>query len=330
MSDIPARTKGRFGALFCLLAALAMCAPTASIAQKNPRIGVTLAGSAPSRYGEALAVGLAEHGWVHGKNITIEYHYAEGRTDRYAAFMQRLAKSRVDLIVAGGGTLAAEAALRVTKTIPVVTPAVSDPVGVRLVQSLARPGGNLTGLSIISAEFSGKRLELLREAFPKVRRIAALRDTAIKDDQQQATERAAKSLGIELHVLPVSTTDDFAAAFDKATRLRAEGLLVFTSAFLATHRSKLVQLVRDHKLIGIYDTREYVEAGGLISYGVDVADSYRAAARYVDRILKGANPADLPIEQPRKFELLVNLQAAKALGLEFPRSIVMRADQIID
>ena len=322
--------KGRASALFCFLVALAVVAAAPVHAQKQPRIGVTLAGSPPDRFAEAFRRGLAEHGWVEGKNVSVEYRYAGGRPERYRSFMHEFAQSRVDVIVAGGGPLAQEAAIGVTKTIPIVAPVMADPVAQGFVPNLARPGGHLTGLSLMVADTSGKRLELLREAFPKMRRIAALLDPANDFGQSNATKAAAKVLGFELRIETASRPEEFERAFDDATKAGAQGVVIFSSAMLNASGKQLTELAERKRLPAIYANREYVEAGGLLSYGVDVAEMYRVSAKYVDRILKGARPGDLPIEQPTKFELFVNLRAAKALGIKLPRAMVARADQILE
>lgn len=188
----------------------------------------------------------------------------------------------------------------------------------------------MTGTSLMVAETSAKRLELLKEAFPKVTRVTALLDASIDFGQRKATEAAAQALGITLQTVAVRRVEDFEGAFDEANKAGTEAILVFTSAFLNVHRRRLIDLVERNRLVAVYDNREYVEAGGLLSYGADVAELYRIAAKYVDRILRGAKPADLPIEQPTKFELLVNLRAARSLGVDLPRAIVIRADQVLE
>jgi putative ABC transport system substrate-binding protein len=326
-----ATQKGRASALFCfLLGGLFIAAAPIAEAQKQAKIGVTLAASSTSRFAESFRRGLAEHGWVEGKNIVVDYRYAGGRADRYAEFMQDFVKARVDVIVAGGGTVAAQAAKKATKTIPIVMPVAGDPVGAGLVSSLARPGGNITGISLMISDTSAKRVELLKEAFPKVTRVAVLVDPSVDLGQSKATDAAAESLGFRLQRFAIHRPQDIERAFEEASKERAEAIIVFTSAFLNTQRRRIVELVERHRLAAVYDNREYVEAGGLLSYGTDVAELYRTAAKYVDKILRGAKPGDLPIEQPTKFELLVNARAARTLGVELPRAIVIRADQVID
>lgn len=321
--------KGRCGALFCFIAAFAALAAAPVHAQKQPKIGVTLAGSPPDRFAEAFRRGLAEHGWVQGKNLSVEYRYAGGRPERYRTFMQEFAQSGVDVIVAGGGPLAQEAALGVTRKIPIVAPVMADPVAQGFVPNLGRPGGQLTGLSLMVADASGKRVELLREAFPKMRRIAALLDPANDFGQSSATKEAAKMFGFELRISTAGRPEEFERAFDDAAKAGAQGLVIFSSAMLNAHAKQLAELAERKRLPAIYANREFVVAGGLLSYGVDAAEMYRTSAKYVDRILKGAKPGDLPIEQPTKFELLVNMRAARALNMELPRTIVIRADQVL-
>lgn len=329
---MPTTAKGRFGALFYFLASLALvsAAPPA-VAQKQPRIGVTLAGAPPDRFAEKFAIGMAEHDWVNGKNIVIEYRYAAGRPERYAAFMDEFVKLRVDVIVSGGGTPAARAALRASPSIPVVVPLMADPIGAGLVKSLARPGGQLTGISIMISETSGKRVEVLREAFPKLQHIAVLLDPTTDYGQVAATEAAARVHGFKVVIVTARRTEELEKAFQDAVKAGAEAMIVLTSGMLNANRRRIVELVERSRMLAVYENRLYVEeAGGLLSYGTDVADLYRISAKYVDRILRGAKPGDLPVEQPTKFELLINMRAARALGVELPRAIVIRADQIIE
>jgi putative ABC transport system substrate-binding protein len=290
-----------------------VAAPT--LAEKPPRIGVTLAGSPPDRFAEAFQRGMAEHGWIEGKNLAVEYRYAAGRAERYQSFMQEFAQSRVDVIVAGGGPLAQQAAVRATGTIPIIAPVMADPVAAGLVTNLARPGGQLTGLSLMIADTSGKRVELLREAFPRMRRFAALLDPANDFGQSQATDEAAKVFGFELRLVIARRPQELAQAFDQATQAGAQGMVGLSSAMLNANRKRLIELAERSRLPAMYPNREYVEAGGLISYGVDISDMYRSSAKYVDRILRGAKPGEMPVEQPTKFELLVNARTARTLGV---------------
>lgn len=323
----PTERKGRLGALFFLLAFVCALAHAETLPK---RIGVTLAGSPPDRFAESLRQGLGEYGWVEGKNLVIEYRYAGGRPDRYRAFIEEFARGGVDVIVSGGGTGAARAALRGSAHIPIVVPIMADPMASGLVENLARPGGRLTGLSLMIADTSGKRAEILRELFPKVRRVAALIDPANDVGQKAATQAASDVFGFDLRIFSAHHPDQLDTAFDQATKDRSEVIIVLSSGMFNANRRRIVALARRHDLPAIYPNREFVEAGGLVSYGVDLSHMYWSAAKYVDKILRGAKPGELPIEQPVKFELLVNARTARDLGLTIPRSISLRADQTIE
>jgi putative ABC transport system substrate-binding protein len=235
---------------------------------------------------------------------------------------------KVDLIVTTGGT-ATNAAKQATKTIPIVFMQVGYPDQQGFVESLARPGGNITGLSNIAEELSGKRLELLKETFPKLSRVAVLWDLSTGTHSLNATEETARLLAVQLQTLEVREVKDFDVAFRAATKGRAEALTVLSSGIFHTHRRTLVELAAKNRLPAVYDHRNYVEAGGLISYGPDVPEMFRRAAVYVDKILKGTKPADLPVEQPMKFELVINLKTAKLIGLTIPPNVLARADKVI-
>ncbi|MGH8692595.1 MAG: ABC transporter substrate-binding protein [Burkholderiales bacterium] len=303
-------------------------------ARTLPRIGVVVAGSAPNPYTDALRRGLAEHGWAEGRNILIEYRYAQGRNERYPAIFAELVRLKVDVIVAGGGTAGARAAKQATSTIPIVTPLVGDPVASGLVSSLARPGGNVTGQSQVDTQIIAKRLELLKAILPKAERVAMLRDSTVESRSVQivvdASEAAARSLGLRLQVLSVSRADEFDSAFAAAKASGAEGLVVPASAFFNYNRRLLIDLAERHRLPAVFENREFPETGGLMSYGVNVVEMYRNVAKYVDKILKGAKPTDLPVEQPTAFELVINLRTAKALQLSIPQTVLVRADRIIE
>ncbi len=319
------------GALGILLAPLAAGAqPPAKI----PRVGLLRFGS-PSDSGirfteEPFRQGLRELGYVEGQNIAIEYRHSEGREHRLPELAADLVRLKVDVIVATGG-LAASAVRNATKTIPIVMAGVSDPIGSGLVASLARPGGNITGLSILAPELSGKRLELLKQVVPRVSRVAVLAYPANPafPAQLRETQVAARTLGLRLQILEVRSPDDLDRAFGAAKKERAGALNILPSAFHVFHRKKLVDLAAETRLPAMYDNREWAEAGGLMAYGPNFSDLYRRAAGYVDKILKGAKPADLPVEQPTKFELVINLKTAKALGLTIPPSLMLRADEVI-
>ena len=310
-----------------------LAAPLAGEAQpagKVPRIGVMASGSAASPdFADALRRGLSELGWVEGENILIEWRYAEGRSERYSALIADLIRLKVDVIVAGGGTAGARAAKDATRTIPIVMPVVGDPVASGLVSSLARPGGNVTGQSMLNTEVSAKLVELLREVLPKIERVAILHESAADTPDLGATQAAARSLGLRLQVLNVGRLEEFHDAFESAKRGGVEALIVLASPVFNTYRRRLIGLAAQNRLIAVYEHRAFPDAGGLMSYGPNLVDMNRTAAKYVDKILKGAKPADLPVEQPTKFEFVVNLKTAKALGLTIPPAVLARADEVI-
>jgi putative ABC transport system substrate-binding protein len=279
---------------------------------------------------EAFRQGLRELGYVEGRNYIIEYRSADGRRERFPDLATELVRLKVDVIVTRG-TPAVMAAKNATGAIPVVMAASGDPVLSGVVASLARPGGNVTGLSAIVVEVSGKRLELLREVVPGVSRIAVLFNMSNPTDalQWKETENAASSLRVQLQLLDVRKPGDFATAFDAAIKQRAGALFVGVDALTWANRRPIVDLAAKNRLPAIYAAREFVDAGGLISYGVSYPHLYHRAATYVDKILRGAKPADLPVEQPTKFELVINLKTAKALGLTIPPSLLGRADEVI-
>ena len=280
---------------------------------------------------EAFRQGLRELGWVEGQNIVIDYRFAEGRFDRLPDLAAELVRLKVDLIVAAPAP-AAVAAKNATATIPIVMISVSDPVGTGLIASLARPGGNVTGLSFsVGLELFGKQLELLKETVPKVRRVAILSNPAnpahallIKD-----VKVAARSLGVQLQLLEARGPDEFDGAFAAMADERVGALLVVADAMFSVHQARLADLAAKNRLPSMHGLRAYVEAGGLIYYGPNFPDQWRRAATFVDRIFKGAKPADLPVQQPTKFELVINLKTAKALGLTIPPSLLLRADEVI-
>jgi putative ABC transport system substrate-binding protein len=267
---------------------------------------------------------------VEGKNIVIESRYAEGKVDRLPALLDELVRLKVDVIVTTGpsGTRAAKEA---SVTIPIVMSADIDPVGSGFVASLARPAGNITGLSSLSPELSGKRLELLREIVPRLARVAVLGTSTVPGNAQalRETELAARAFKVKLQYLDVLDAKDIEAAFRAASKERADGVLVLTGQVLNSHRTQVVDLAVKSRLPAIYNLPEFVEAGGLVSYAANSTDLYRRAAVYVDKILKGAKPADLPVEQPTKFEFIINLKAAKQIGLTIPPNVLVRADKVI-
>jgi putative ABC transport system substrate-binding protein len=310
-----------------------LAAPLVAGAQhpaKLPRIGITTAEPAHGPYTEALTRGLSDLGWVEGQNILVDYRSAEGRPERFPALIAELIHLKVDIIVAGGGTVGARAAKRATSTIPIVMPVVTDPVGAGLVSSLARPSGNVTGLSMLNTEIIAKRVQLLKDVLPRAERLAVLRDPAADPTQAGAVQATARALGLRLHVLSASRPDEFPSAFEAARKDGAEALIVLASSFFNAHRRQLVDLAAQNRLATMYEHREFPDIGGLMSYGPNIVEMYRRAAYFVDKILKGATPGDLPIEQPTKFELIINLKTAKALGLTIPPSLLQRADQVIE
>ena len=303
-------------------------------AKKNALIGILHPGvsavSAPQLDG--FRQGLRELGYGEGKNIAIEYRFAEGKLDRLPDLAAELVRLKVDVIVAAGGTPAILAAKNATSAIPIVFPAVSDPVALGIVASLARPGGNITGLTIRVPEFSGKRLELLKEVVPRARRVAVLGQEANAANAADFKELqpAASAMGLELHHINVRSPNDLEGAFSKMTgTVRATALLLQSATLFFDNRKRIADLATRSRLPAIYDARGLAEAGILMSYGSDRFDMYRRAATYVDKILKGTKPADLPVEQPMKFEFVINLKTAKQIGLTIPPNVLVRADKVI-
>jgi putative tryptophan/tyrosine transport system substrate-binding protein len=317
--------------------AVLLAAPLDTEAQqaaKVPRIGF-LAGNlaAIPHLREAFLQGLRDLGYVEGRNVVIEYRDAEGKLERLPALAVELVALKVDVIVASG-TLAALGAKRATRTLPIVFSPAADPVTSGLVTSLARPGGNVTGLSAFHSELVGKWLEQLKQAVPAVSRVAILWQPGgfgerTEKDILRRAEVAGRELGVRLQFVQARGPADFERAFLDMTRARAGALTVLTSNMFVTERRRLVDLAAKNRLPAMYPWREAVDAGGLMAYGPNLADLYRRAATYVDKIFKGAKPADLPVEQPTKFELVINLKTAKALGLTIPQSLLQRADEII-
>jgi len=280
---------------------------------------------------EAFRQGLRELSYVEGKNIVIEWRSADGKFEGLPALAAELVRLKVAVIVTSGGALTRRAK-EATSTIPIVMTNDPDPVGDGFVASLARPGGNITGLSTFAPEVSGKRLEILREVVPKLSRVAVLGSSTATGYAQtlKEIEPAAKAFKMQLQFIDALHAKDMEAAFRAASEGRAQGVLTLNSAILGSQRAQIVELAIKERLPVMYHQNDFVEAGGLMFYGVNVPDLSRRAASYVDKILKGAKPADLPIERPTKFELVINLKAAKALGLTIPPSVLGRADQVID
>jgi putative tryptophan/tyrosine transport system substrate-binding protein len=282
---------------------------------------------------EAIRVALRELGYVDGQNIAIEYRYADGKPDRFPDLAVELVRLKVDIIVAAGGSVIVQAAKNATKTIPIVMMGGGlDPVEAGLVESLARPGGNVTGLTLLSGELGGKRLELLKEAVPKLARVAVLYDPANLPTVREVKEVLpvpARALGLTLQPWEVRAADGFEKVFAALNKQRPDGLYVPGAPLMAANQKRIAGLALKSQLPSVYGNRGYVDAGGLISYGADVADSDRRVATYVDKILKGAKPGDLPVEQPTKFELVINLKTAKTLGLTLPSDVLRWADEVI-
>jgi putative ABC transport system substrate-binding protein len=303
---------------------------------KVPRIGY-LSGQFPSADSSRLGgfrQALRELGYVEGKNLVIEYRFAEGKLDRLPSLAAELVQLKVDVIVATGSP-STRAAQQATRTIPIVMILVGDPIQAGFITSLANPGGNITGLTQIAPELSGKRLELLKEAFPRISRVAVFVDGALTAQRQvyevlQETQMAAEALGVKLLSVEVrGPNPDLDGAFRTVTGQRAGALLIPPGPVLNLHRKRFVDLAVKNRLPAMYGGSEWPEAGGLMSYGSHYVDLYRRAAPYVDKILKGRNPADLPVEQPTKFELVINLKTAKQIGLTIPQSVLYRADKVI-
>ena len=297
------------------------------------RIGVLEMSPAASNAAnfDALRRGLRERGYVEGQNLVLDYRSADGRPERFPQLVAELLRLNVDLIVTRG-TQAVVAAKNATGTIPVVMAASGEPVETGVVAGLARPGGNVTGLSALTTELVAKRLELMRETVPGIRRMAFLANMGnpVVPSQWEEFKTAAPLLGFEAQLLDVRKPEEIVRAFDTAIAQRADAILVASDTATLTDRRRVVELAAKHRLPAMYATREFIDAGGLMAYGVSYPDLYRRAAIFVDKIFKGATPADLPVEQPTKFELVINLKTAKALGLEVPPKLLALADEVIE
>ena len=312
-----------------------LLAADAQEARQVPRIGwlgLTPVNSPRAQYHlDAFRQGLRENGWMEGQNVTIEYRSAEGRPERLADLAAELVRLPVDVLV-GSGEVTIRALRRATSAIPIVMAVSAAPVETGLVASLAWPGGNITGLSIQAAEMGGKRLGLLKEAVPHAARVAVLWNAAYpgKDVELKDTQIAARTLGVTLHAVAVRGPDDFDPAFAAIAKERPDALLTFSDALTLNHQRRIVDFAARHRLPLVSEIKEFAEAGGLLTYGASLPALFRRAAYYVDRILKGAKPADLPVERPTKFELVINLKTAKALGVAIPRSLLLGADQVLE
>jgi putative ABC transport system substrate-binding protein len=319
--------------LIAFVGGMAALWPLAAGAQepgKVHRIGIlSLAEQTSTKIFDAFRGGLRDLGYIEGQNITIEYRLAAGDFSRLPAMAGELVRLPVDIIVIDGGTKVAQIAKDATSTIPIVGPLGPDAVAAGLAASLAHPGGNVTGHSGFGVELSGKRLQLLKEALPAISRVAALR-TPTNPFNNRATEEAARTLGMQLRSIEVATPDEIPAGFEAAAAGGAEALVVLPGPMFWNQRARIVALAAKYRMPAIYPEREYADDGGFLFYGQSMSDVFRRQATYVDKILKGAKPGDLPIERPTRFELVINLKTAKALGLTVPQSLLARADEVIE
>jgi putative tryptophan/tyrosine transport system substrate-binding protein len=321
--------------MLALALGAALGAPTDADAQgsRTARVGRLSSISAETDQASLAAFRsrMRELGWVEGRNLTVVARYAEGRAARLPEVADELVRQGVDVILAGSspGVLAAQ---RATSTIPIVMVTTGDPLAEGIVKSLARPGANVTGVTAIGQALNTKRLELIKEAVPGASRVGVLLDARSLYTARLVAERerAARTLALDVRLFEVREPDDFEAAFAAARTERMDALLVQTTSFFITHRKRIVELAAHSRVPAVYGEREFVDAGGLMFYGASLRDMYRDAAVYVDKILRGAKPADLPIEQPSKLELIINLKTAKALGITIPPSILVRADRIVE
>ncbi len=320
-----------------LLAAVLLTVAVVAEAQqptKVSRIGYLVSSDSitESSRSEAIRRALRDLGYVEGQNIAFEYRYAEGKLDRFPEIAAELVRLKVDVIVVAGGNTLIRAAKNATKTIPIVmVGSAPDPVEAGFVESLARPGGNVTGLALLVNELAGKRLELLKEGVPKLARVAVLHDPTLPPNllELKGVQAAARELGLIIQSWEVRGMDDFDKVFAVQNKQRPDGVYVIAGRLVTSNRKQIVDFTLKSRLPSVYPQREYVDAGGLMYYGANIADSYRRVAYFVDRILKGAKPADLPVEQPTKFELVINLKTAKQIGLKIPPNVLARADKVI-
>jgi putative ABC transport system substrate-binding protein len=323
----------KWAGIFAIVVALMVCGATAEAQQpkKVPRIGYLSLGSGFRANDEAFRQGLRELGYAEGQNIVVEWRFVDGKSERYRDVAAELVRLKVDAIVTASGDDPIIAAMSVTKAIPIIILTGSDPVARGFVGSLTHPGGNVTGLSYMLHELNGKRLELLKEVVPKLIRVAVLGDRDHQNYKVQMKELkvTAQALGLQLQPVQLRVADDLENAFSTMARDRAGALLVLSNPAIGFFLGKLVEFATKGRLPGIYATPNWVTAGGLISYAPAYADQYRRAAVYVDKILKGTKPGNLPIERPRKFELVINLKTAKQIGLTIPPNVLARADKVI-
>jgi putative ABC transport system substrate-binding protein len=317
--------------LFAIVVALTGAGTRAQAQQPGriPRVGILFIGGREQPHLESFKQGLRERGYVDGKNITLEYRYADGKYDRLSRLAAEFVHDKVDVIVTTA-SISAQAARKATQTIPIVMTS-GNPLETGLAASLAKPGGNVTGLSVMLSDLSGKRLEMLRETLPRLNRVAVLWRARENEAELgfKETREAAKAFSLRLHPLEIRTADDFDRSFAELTKARDQALVVVLSPFVTLHSRRIVELALKHRVPGIYATKQFVEEGGLMAYGPLIGDLYRRAATYVDKILKGAKPEDLPVEQPMKFEFIVNLKTAKQIGVTIPPNVLVRADRVI-
>jgi putative ABC transport system substrate-binding protein len=321
--------------LIAFVLVVAGAAAEAQQPKEVPRIGYLSNNdqARESARSEAIQLALRERGHIDGRNIAIEYRYTDGKFDRFPELAAELVRLKVDIIVVAGGPIPIRAAMNATKTIPIVmTGGGLDPVEAGFVESLARPGGNVTGITNLTTELGGKRLELFKEAVPKLARVAILYDPTVPASVHEVKEVlpvAARALRLTVRSWEVRGADDFDKVFAAISKQHPDGLYVLGGGMMNANRKRTTGFALKSRLPSVYNNREYVDAGGLLFYGADVADSYRRVAYYVDRILKGAKPADLPVEQPTKFELVINLKTAKQIGLTIPPEVLARATKLI-
>jgi putative tryptophan/tyrosine transport system substrate-binding protein len=334
ISDLRLLISGLFPLLFALgfsgAMLLALCfSAQAQQPKKIPSIGVLDSGtpSASSVRIESFRQGLRELGYVEGQNIAIEYRFADGKNDRLPELAVAMARLKVDVLVAAGGNSTTRALKQASKTIPIVMTSGSDAVDGGLVSSLARPGGNVTGLTSLYDDLSGKRLELLKETVPKLSRVAVLWEGG--GNQWRAIQAAARDLRLQVHSMEIRSAGDFEGTFKDAIKARSGALTVTAGTLFSAHQKRIADLAIKNRLPAMYATQQYVALGGLMYYGANTSDLYRRAAVYVDKILKGTKPADLPVEQPTKFEFIINLKTAKQIGLTIPPNVLARADRVI-
>jgi putative ABC transport system substrate-binding protein len=326
------RAEIKNAAILIWLLATVLLTPSSTQAQQPPkvaRVGILFMGGQDQPHLEALKKGLSELGYSEGKNIVLTYRYADGRNERLQELAKEFVRDKVDVIVTTS-TISAQAARQATKTIPIVMTS-GSPLQQGLADSLAKPGGNVTGLSVLPSELSGKRLELLKESFPKAHRVATLWSSqdVLSTRNFKETQDAANSFDMQLQSFELRQVHDIDKAFAEMPSNRADAVLVIISPLVTLHSKRIVDLALKHRLPGMYPTRQFVEESGLMAYGPLISDLYYRAATYVDKILKGVKPADLPIEQPTKFEFIINLKTAKQIGVTIPPHVLARADRVI-